>query len=257
MSLTFDQKKKYSRGTMPPRVLLVDDDAEFLSYLACACRTGGFDTKSASRPERALDLIRQEPFDLALLDAHLGEFDGKGLCKTLKSESRRPGLRVIIMTADLDPRQECAALNGCGADDFMQKVGTTDEPVSALRLLARLRKHLVSNERHILCAGPLSLDLESRQASLLASPLQAPLSPRLFALLKFFLERQDQVLAKDELLASAWRGESDSPNAVEKEIGRLRELLGDTKHEIIRTIPGAGYLLRTQTPADVPRREHD
>lgn len=251
------RKKRYSRRRMRPRILLVDDDAEFLSYLACACRAGGFDARTASRPESALDLVRAEAFDLALLDAHLDGFDGKGLCKDLKARSLRPGLRVIVMTADSDPRQECAALNGCGADDFMMKVGTPEEPVNALRLLARLRKNLGPDAPRILRAGPLSLDLETRRASLGGRPLAGSLAPRLFALLKFFLENQGKVLGKDAILASVWRGECDSPNAVEKEIGRLREFLGDSRHELICTVQGAGYMLSTKNPAPAARREHE
>lgn len=241
---------------MGPRVLLVDDDAEFLNYLACACKAGGFDPRSASRPDAALALVHSEPFDLALLDAHLDGFDGKGLCKDLKIQSLRPGLRVIVMTADSDPRQECAALNGCGADDFMLKIGTSEEPVNALRLLARLRKHLEPGIRPLLSVGPVSLDLETREAMVQGKPLPGTLPAKLFALLKLFLENQDKVLGKDGILASVWHGECDSPNAVEKEIGRLRAFLGDHKHELIRTVQGAGYMLSTRNPAQPVRREH-
>lgn len=242
---------------MPHRILLVDDDPDMLLYLEHVCRLGSLEPHPVSNGKDALRLIRAKPFDLALVDIRLDAVDGKALCPELKAASLKPGLRVVLMTADPDPLQECIALEKSGADDFIQKVcapGGDGKPIGAMRLLARLRKHLEQAQGSVecLCAGELEVNLRTRQARKGGRLLGGELPAREFQLLCHLLRYPDEILSKQRLLTAVWPGQATDPNIVEQVMHRLRLFLEDPQGEMLRTVRGVGYRLVAATPERTP-----
>jgi|SRR5581483_2516641 DNA-binding response OmpR family regulator len=94
---------------MQAKVLLVDDDRAICESLGRALRTEGYDVTTAPGGFEALDLFRQAPFDLVLLDINMPVLNGWATLREMKEIN--PFVRVIVITARPN-QQELAAQAG-------------------------------------------------------------------------------------------------------------------------------------------------
>jgi DNA-binding NtrC family response regulator len=96
------------------RLLIVDDEVQFLDSIAERLELRGFDVTKASRGVEALEIARNEKFDLALLDLKMPGMDGRELLEILKNEHKY--LEVIMLTGhgSLDSAVECTKLGAFG-----------------------------------------------------------------------------------------------------------------------------------------------
>ena len=111
------------------KILVADDDKEFLELLTLCLNKRGYRVLSASDGQRALELARRCQPDLIILDVLLPYIDGLEVCRILRAESRVPIIIVSGLSTDAD---ELAGLN-MGADDYVTK------PFRLNELLARVR----------------------------------------------------------------------------------------------------------------------
>lgn len=82
---------------MTRRILVVDDDRQMVRTLCDVLRLRGWDAEGAFSGEEALDLVRQKPYSLALMDVRMAGMNGVEAMKAIRAS--RPDLRVILMTA--------------------------------------------------------------------------------------------------------------------------------------------------------------
>ena len=126
------EKKFFFRGvTTKPRILLVDDETDFLTLMKLKLTNEGFDVDAVDRGMDAVELIRQEPYDIAILDVLMPEMDGIELLKELKGDPEIEEIPVIFLSAkgDVDLKVEAFHL---GAEDYLVK------PVEIAELVARI-----------------------------------------------------------------------------------------------------------------------
>jgi DNA-binding response OmpR family regulator len=107
-----------------PRLLVVDDDPVITSTFEEILRIGGYDVVTAQDGKEALDLVRQVPIDLVLLDLLLPDIDGWKLLQRIRD--LRPGLRVVILCADVDAEGTIEAFR-LGAVDVLLKPPDVDK----------------------------------------------------------------------------------------------------------------------------------
>ncbi|MEW6568793.1 MAG: adenylate/guanylate cyclase domain-containing protein [Chloroflexota bacterium] len=131
----------------PPLVLVADDDWLNRDLLQAYLMTSGCQVATAPDGLSALELARQSPPDLALIDVQMPRMDGLTLCSVLKSEPETRFVPVVIVTA-LDAEEERLRAIEVGADDFVTK------PYNSVVLLTRVRSLLRIKKLHD--------DLESR-----------------------------------------------------------------------------------------------
>jgi CheY-like chemotaxis protein len=84
-------------GKNPPRILVVDDEVDTCRNLADILSDLGYDVEMAHDGLSALELIRQKPFDVALLDLKMPGMDGVSLYREIKK--LQAGTVAIIVTA--------------------------------------------------------------------------------------------------------------------------------------------------------------
>jgi DNA-binding NtrC family response regulator len=96
------------------KLLIVDDEVQFLNSIAERLELRGFDVTKASRGAEALEIARQQKFDLALLDLKMPGMDGRELLETLKAEHKF--LEVIMLTGhgSMESAVECTKLGAFG-----------------------------------------------------------------------------------------------------------------------------------------------
>ena len=181
----------------------------------------------------AIEAVRSETYDIALLDLGLPMMDGLEVLKKVRAGSGR--LPVIILTARDALSDRIHGLD-LGADDYLVK------PFEIGELLARMRAVLrreASGAPPILTNGQLQLDPATREASFTGET--AVLSAREFALLQALLARPGTILSRAELERHlyGWSEEVES-NAVEFLIHSVRRKLGATA---IRNVRGVGWMV--------------
>lgn len=124
-----------STETVPPIVMIVDDEPENLNVLNAMVRQEGWDVRAFPRADLALAAAREEPPALALLDIRMPGMDGYELCRRFKADDRLRQVPVIFISA-LSAMEDVAAGFGCGGVDYIAK------PFREQEVLARARVHL-------------------------------------------------------------------------------------------------------------------
>lgn len=215
------------------RILLVEDDPELGDGLTVGLRQAGF-AVDWLRDGHAADLaLRDESFDLVVLDLGLPRLSGMEVLK--RARDRGQNLPILILTARDATGDKVSGLDA-GADDYLVKPIDLDELSARIRALTR---RSAGRAAPLLVHGDLTVDPAAHLVTLAEQAIE--LSSREFSLLQLLLENAGRVLTRSQLEQSlyGWRDEPDS-NALEVHIHHLRKKLGS---DLIRTLRGVGYTI--------------
>ncbi|WP_374595517.1 response regulator, partial [Aquabacterium sp.] len=219
-------------------ILLVEDDPGLAESTGRALRSQGWEVDVTARGEPVALSLKQDPYDLVILDIGLVGIDG---FETLR-RIRREGLEtpVLILTARDSVEDRVRGLEG-GADDYLVKPFALAELIARVRVLTRRGQ---SRRGDSLVMGALRMDLSARRAFIHDAPLE--LSVREWSVLEYLLERVGRVVSKDQIVQSisGW-DDALSPNAIEVYISRLRPKIEGAGLRI-RAVRGFGYLLEDE-----------
>ena len=230
---------------MGQTVLVVDDEVEIADLVELYLKNEGFEVRKFYNGRDALDCVRTQALDLAILDVMLPDMDGFTLCARIREEHFWP---IIMLTAKVEDIDKIMGLT-IGADDYITK------PFNPLELMARVKTQLRRYTRYNQAeAAPqklpdterdirgLVINRETHKCTLYGKPVQ--LTPIEFSILWYLCENQGRVVSSEELFEAVW-GEKflDNNNTVMAHIGRLREKLGEPprKPRFIKTVWGVGY----------------
>jgi two-component system, OmpR family, response regulator QseB len=217
------------------RVLAVEDEPRFASFLAKGLRASGFTPTVVDDGERASMIARDDNFDLVLLDVGLPKKDGFAVLADIRRRGEM--LPVIMLTMRNDLVDKVHGLTH-GADDYITKPFEFEELLA--RIHARLQRKAGAEESMVHSVGSVTLDLRSRRASIAGRNVE--LTARQFTMLEVLVRHPDQVLSREQLLSHVWGYDFDpGSNIVDVYIGRLRDKLAP---DVIETVRGVGYRLR-------------
>lgn len=214
-------------------ILLVEDDPALADSTARALRSQGWVVDVTARGEPVPLSVRQDPYDLVILDIGLPGIDG---FETLRRVRAQGSATPVLMLTARDAVEDRVRGLDAGADDYLVKPFDLDELLARVRALLR---RAAGRADPVLAHGRLRLDPARRQAWCDEAPLA--LSAREFALLHALLERPGAVLSRGQLEERlyGWNDRLGS-NAVEVHVHHLRRKLGDSA---IRTVRGVGYAI--------------
>ena len=222
----------------PPRILVVDDDPKMLSLMRRGLSFAGYVVDQAGDGEEALEIARERPPDLVVLDIMLPGLDGVEVCRRLRAADS--DLPILMSTAKGRVPDRIAGLDA-GADDYVIKPFDFDELLARIRALLRRTRPA---DDQVLRFSNLTLDLSTRE--LLRGGRRIVLTTKEYELVEFFLRNPRQVLSRDLIFQRVWGanfiGES---NIIDVHVMRLRDKLeAGREQRLIQTIRGAGYSLR-------------
>jgi len=217
-------------------VMVVDDDQDLSEMLGIVLTGAGIDVDLVSRGDEVLDVFRNNPPDLVLLDVMLPGLDGIEVCKLIRAESMVP---IIMLSAKSDTYDVVRGLEA-GADDYMVKPFKHPS-----ELVARIRTRLRRTNTDILgllTIGDLAIDVAAHQV--LRAGKQILLTRLEFDLLVALAKEPSRVFSRDALLSEVWgyRHTSDT-RLVNVHVQRLRAKIEHDaeRPEIVVTIRGVGY----------------
>jgi two-component system phosphate regulon response regulator PhoB len=223
-----------------PLVLVVEDEPAQREVLAYNIRAEGYQVLTAEAGDEALDLVRETPPDVIVLDWMLPHVSGIEVCRQLKMSGDTARIPVIMLSARSEETDRVRGLE-TGADDYVTK------PYSVAELLARLRTQLrrvrPATVAERLEYEDIMLDMSEHRVYRAGESLS--LGPTEFRLLTAFMERPGRVWSREQLLDRVWgRDIYVDSRTVDVHVGRLRKALkASDAGDPIRTVRGAGYAL--------------
>lgn len=220
-------------------VLVVEDDESILDLIEIYLENENYIIKKATCSEEAIRYIKEEEFDLAILDIMLPDKDGYYLCKKIRESFNYP---IIMLTSKDDESSKIKGLT-FGADDYVTKPFLPGELVA--RVKAQLRRYNNYNLKtkkgtgNILTYQNVDLNIKSREV--LVDGQKIDLTPIEFIILKSLLEKKSEVLESEDLFYKIYPDEYYiKNNTVSVHIRHIREKLG-VQNNIITTVWGVGY----------------
>jgi two-component system response regulator MtrA len=217
-------------------VMVVDDDQDLAEMLGIVLTGAGIDVDLVSRGDEVMDVFRNNPPDLVLLDVMLPGLDGIEVCKLIRAESMVP---IVMLSAKGDTQDVVKGLEA-GADDYMVKPFRHPS-----ELIARIRTRLRRTNADIaglLTIGDLAIDVQAHQIT--RAGKQIALTRLEFDLLVALAKEPGRVFTRDALLSEVWgyRHSTDT-RLVNVHVQRLRSKIEHDaeRPEIVVTVRGVGY----------------
>lgn len=218
-------------------ILIIEDNENLSRGISFLFEKDGFQTHVAPDLAAGRSILREQSFDLLILDLGLPDGDGIHFCAELREHSDIP---IIILTARDMEIDEVSGLTA-GADDYITK------PFSLSVLRARVQACLRRSARlgdQCLYSGRFSLDL--RRCRLFDEEKEIAVTATEFKLLSLFIRNAGQVLSKEQILDALWDvdGNFIDANTVPVNINRIRNKIEKDPRNptVIKTIHGIGYM---------------
>jgi DNA-binding response OmpR family regulator len=225
-------------------VLVIEDDATTASEIEAALQDHGFVVTCVGNGRDGLLQAFSESFDVIVLDRMLpGTVDGLGVLTALRAASIATPVLILSALGALDERVRGLR---AGGDDYLTKPFEFIELTARLDALIRRRSVPSGPDReNRLKVGKLEIDLLDRRVR--RGERLIELLPREYALLEHLMRHAGQVVTRTMLFETVWSYAYDErTNVIEVHIGRLRRKIdGDGEEQMIHTVRGAGYVLRS------------
>ena len=231
---------------MSTDILVVDDETAIADLVEVYLKNEGYTVHKFYNGTDALDCVRRQHLDLAILDVMLPDVDGFTLCQRIREAGHL--FPILMLTAKVEDMDKIMGLT-LGADDYLTK------PFNPLELVARVKTQLRRYTRYNQGGQPggevqehdfqgLQISRATHKCVLFGEEL--PLTPLEFSILWYLCQHRGQVVSSEELFESVW-GEKymDSNNTVMSHIARLREKMHEPsrKPKFIKTVWGVGYTI--------------
>ena len=226
--------------TAGKQILIVDDDTTLLEMLGEQLQLHEeFTTLGAASAAEALDLAKEDYFDVIILDVGLPDMDGREVCRLM----RRNGVTSpIIMLTGADTDADTILGLDAGANDYITK------PFRLGVLLARLRAHIRQHERSddaVFTIGPYTFQPSNKLLVNNSDDKKVRLTDKETAILKYLYRAGDKAVSRDMLLDEVWGyNASVTTHTLDTHVYRLRQKIeaDPSSARILITEPG-GYRL--------------
>lgn len=227
---------------MKYKILIADDEAEIRDVLRLYLEKDGYEVTEAADGAEAMERLRKEKPDLAILDVMMPGLDGYRVLRNIREDNNIP---VIMLSAKDTDSDKILGLD-MGADDYITK------PFAPLEAVARVN----SNIRRFYSLGARGKDRDKAVTELTVRDLRLDLEACLlyrgeetieltsveFRIMKLFMEEPGKVFTKQQLYERGWGDDYFvSDNNIMVCISKLRSKLDSDGGEYIKTIRGLGY----------------
>jgi len=200
------------------KVLLIDDDEDLRDALSeQLLMTEGFDVYEGASGAEALEKVKQQTYDLLVLDVGLPDTDGRELCRLIRNQ----GVKCpILMLTGHDTDSDTILGLDAGANDYITK--PFKFPVLLSRMRAQLRQHELSEDA-IFALGPYTFK-PSLKLLVTADDKKIRLTEKETNILKFLYRSTEDVVPRNILLHEVWGYNAGvTTHTLETHIYRLRQ----------------------------------
>ena len=235
------------------RILVVDDEPTVREVLRRYLEREGWQVSEAADGRSALQLLREDPPDLLILDLMLPGVDGLSITRRLRGDvsvlSTERMVPIIMLTARRNEQDRVHGLE-LGADDYLTKPFSPRELVARVRAVLRRSDPASQADGRPLQIGPLTLDARAREVRRSGAPVA--LTAREFDLLWHLASNPRQVFSREQLLDQVWGYNFEGDDStVTVHVRRLREKIepDPARPVFIRTVWSVGYIFEPEQDA--------
>lgn len=214
------------------KVLIVDDEKLIRNIIKEYCHNEGYLTDEASDGLEAIEKVKENDYDIIILDLMMPKLDGYSSYDQIKSIKNIP---TIILSARSEEADKLLGFN-LGVDDYMTK------PFSPKELMARIKAVLKRNTKnHPDIFKYKTLQIDKTGHSLTIDNKEVTLTPKEYNLLLYFIENKNVALSREQLLNKVWGYDFyGDDRTVDTHIKMLRNNLGKYRN-LIKTVRAVGY----------------
>ncbi len=219
------------------KVLIIEDEEKVAHFISQGLKEEDYEVDIAYDGNQGMVLIKDNTYDIILLDLMIPGIDGLQLLKTIRSWGNNTP--VLIITAKNSKEDVVKGLD-TGSDDYLTKPFSFDELLARMRaLLRRVKKQ----EINILNYKELTLNTYTRK---LKTPKgEIDLTEKEFMILELMMKNKEKVLSRRDIAEYVWHNIQDTTNIVDVYVNFLRkkiDSLSDKRY--IHTVRGMGYILK-------------
>tara|TARA_Y100001968_G_scaffold9461_1_gene7952 strand:+ start:617 stop:1315 length:699 start_codon:yes stop_codon:yes gene_type:complete len=220
---------------MKPSILLVEDNTELASTIVDYFESAGYLIDYAQTAEMALNSLKNDMFDIVILDLTLPGMSGLELCQLIRSNETKV-IPVLMLTA-LSSLEDTVRGFNYGADDYVKKPFALRE--LEVRVCALSRRHSLK-EGHVIELPPLKVDRLKR--SVFRDEHYIGCTKMGFNIINILAEAFPRVVSRKELVNKLWGDDLTESDALRSHIYQLRLCLDKPfNYPILKTVHSVGY----------------
>lgn len=216
------------------RILIVDDEKDIAELISDVLQDEGFETVIKNDGYSAIEEVKNNHYDLILLDIMMPNLSGTETCSKIRDLVTCP---IVFVTAKNQTIDKLVGFE-IGGDDYITKPFVIEELVARVKAHIRRDKRPNISETNIIKIGDIEINKESYEAK--KNGKQVILSTKEFELLSYLMSNAGVVLSKEQIYNAVWKTEYGDIGTVAVNIKSLRKKL-DPEEKYIITIWGLGY----------------
>ena len=221
------------------RLLVVEDEQKLAQLVKRALTAERFSVDVAHDGREGLELAITYDYDLIVLDLLLPQLDGSEILRRVR---RRNSLVPVLILTARDAVVDKVAHFEAGADDYLTKPFAMAELV--VRVKALLRRG-VARQESVLRVADLELDRLTQQVRRGGKRIE--LTGKEYGLLEYLMANSDRVLSRSMIIDHVWdQSFTGATNIVDVYVRHLRDKIGDSEQNLIRTVRGSGYVIAAE-----------
>ena len=233
------------------RVLIVDDDRDFVEMVREYLQPEGFSIEAAYDYESGLSAARSHKQELLVLDVMLPGGSGFDLLRNLRKSSSLP---VLLLTGRGEAVDRIVGLE-IGADDYLPKPCDPRELVARIRAILRRTKNVATGDGDWIRVGSVALSPGLRKVK--CGERELDVTSIEFNVLEHLLKNRGTVVSRESLAEAALgRKLGLLDRSIDVHVSRLRrklaECTGDNE-ELIKAVRGSGYVYAAMRPEEANR----
>lgn len=208
---------------MKKRILIIEDEPDMRRGLQDNLEFETYEVITTSNGNEGLRLALKESFDLILLDIMLPGIDGMEVCSQLKKNCN--STPIIMLTARGSESDKVKGLE-LGADDYITKPFSLRELLARIKALLRRATPEPAQSIEEARFGDVTVNFAHQKAQKGETPLE--LSVREFDILRLLIERQGEIVSREDFLRDVWGYDSfPATRTVDNHIAKLRQKVED------------------------------
>ncbi|EHS58488.1 response regulator transcription factor [Paenibacillus sp. Aloe-11] len=219
------------------KVLICDDNVAVHESISAYLLAESMEFESVYNGEDALIQLKQERFDLVILDVMLPGLFGTEVCRNIRKESDVP---IIMLSAKDEEFDRILGLE-LGADDYITKPFSPREVIARVKTILKRVNYALAKQGEILTIGEMKIDQSTFEVHIRGKKME--FTPKEIELFIFFAINKNKVLSREQILNKVWGYDYfGDTRAVDHLIKRMRKKLPQENIGFeIKSVYGMGY----------------
>ena len=217
------------------KLLVVDDEMKIRDVIREYAEFNGYEVSEAEDGMAAVNMCREEDFDLMILDIMMPKLDGFSTCKEIKKI--KPDIPVIMLSARGEEYDKLFGFE-LGIDDYIVKPFSPKELMARVNAVLTRRNASKSKTESVLKFKGLEINIPARTVSVDGEKIE--LTPKEYELLFYLIDNKGIALSRSTLLSDIWGYDFfGDDRTIDTHVKNLRNAIGPYR-DFIETVRGVG-----------------